>query len=132
MPTIYVILCEDDKYYVGKTSRPLQSRIKEHFENTGSEWTKMYKPVKVVEVIPDADDYDEDKYTKIYMKKYGIDNVRGGAYTRIVLPEYIEDELCSASDLCYQCKKDCYSIKTPLLYYKYDIEKADGCRCCIM
>ncbi len=28
---IYVLECEDNKYYVGKTSRPVENRIVEHF-----------------------------------------------------------------------------------------------------
>ena len=39
------------------------------------------------------------------MLKYGINNVRGGSYTQIKLPEYskraLEQELCSASNLCF-------------------------------
>lgn len=107
MPTIYVLQCQKDRYYVGKTSRPLKERVEEHFSCNGSEWTRKYKPVKVLEVIPDADEFDEDKYTKKYMKKYGIDRVRGGTYTQIRLPDYsmstLEKELCSASDACFRC-----------------------------
>jgi hypothetical protein len=45
----------------------LSTRIEEHFRASGSEWTKKYKPIKVVETKLNADDFDEDKYTKIYM-----------------------------------------------------------------
>jgi predicted GIY-YIG superfamily endonuclease len=65
-------LCEKGRYYIGKTERPLRNRVEEHFDKYGgSEWTRQYKPIKVVEVIRDADAFDEDKYTKIYMKKHG-------------------------------------------------------------
>jgi predicted GIY-YIG superfamily endonuclease len=120
MPTVYVLLCEQNRYYIGKTYRPLQLRVKEHFNGTGSEWTKRYKPIKIVEQIMNADEFDEDKYTKKYMKQYGIENVRGGSYTQVCLSEYsrlaLERELCSASDLCFRCNrsshfaKDCYAI----------------------
>ena len=109
MPTVYVLLCEENRFYIGKTERPIQHRIEEHFNHDGSEWTRKYKPIKVVEQIPNADEFDEDKYTKKYMKKYGIDKVRGGAYTQMDLPNFsvmaLEKELCHASDLCFRCNR---------------------------
>lgn len=109
MPSIYILKCEDNRYYVGKTDRPLQIRILEHFRQQGSEWTKMYKPIQVVDTRDNCDGYDEDKYTKTYMMKYGIDNVRGGSYTQIELPDYkiksLQDEFCTTSDLCFRCHR---------------------------
>lgn len=135
MPTIYVILCEKNRYYIGKTDRPLQTRVEEHFNRNGSEWTRKYKPIKVVEQIPNVDEFDEDKYTKIYMKKYGIDKVRGGTYTQLELPEYsllaLERELCTASDLCFRCHRPGHFASQC-----YSSSKADGspsdeeCWCC--
>jgi predicted GIY-YIG superfamily endonuclease len=88
MTTIYVIRCEGNHYYIGKTERLLNSRILEHFSNYGCEWTKKYRPIEVIEEIETDDDMDEDYYTKIYMRKHGIDNVRGGSYVRKDLHEY--------------------------------------------
>ena len=143
MNTIYVLLCEQNKYYIGKTKRPLQKRIKEHFSNDGSEWTKKYKPIKIIQQIPNADDFDEDKYTKIYMKKYGIDNVRGGSYTQIDLSDYIltlEKELCNASNLCFRCNRpghfiqDCYAFTksdgTYIQENNEDESSEEECWCC--
>lgn len=107
MTVIYVLKCEKNRYYIGKTDRPLQTRIEEHFNNKGSSWTKKYKPTKVVEEIKDADEFDEDKYTKKYMMKYGIDRVRGGSYTQVNLPDHqllsLKDELCTSRNLCFRC-----------------------------
>ena len=43
-----------------------------------------YKPIEIVEIIPNCDNYDEDKYTKIYMDKYGVDKVHEGSYCTII------------------------------------------------
>lgn len=145
MTVIYVLKCEKNRYYIGKTDRPLQSRVEEHFYGKGSAWTKKYKPIKVVEEIKDADEFDEDKYTKKYMKKYGISHVRGGSYTEINLPDYsiqsLQKELCSASDLCFRCNrtghfvKDCYaSTKADGSILDSDSDESDydiiDCWCC--
>ena len=70
MVYIYVLQLENNKYYIGKTKEP-NFRINNHFNANGSSWTRKYKPLKVLKIIPDCDDFDEDKYVKIYMKKYG-------------------------------------------------------------
>jgi hypothetical protein len=106
MVFIYILELNEGKYYIGKTDNP-DIRITNHFKHTGSEWTKLYPPVRVIDVIPNCDTYDEDKYTKIYMQKYGIDNVRGGSFCMINLsPEirkFIQQGIDSSSDNCYRC-----------------------------
>ena len=74
---IYILKLQGGKYYIGKTSDPMK-RYKEHLDGKGSAWTKKYAPIGVEKVIKNASPFDEDKYTKEYMAKYGIDKVRGG------------------------------------------------------
>ena len=75
----------------------------------GTEWTKKYKPIKIIKLIENCDEFDEDKYTKIYMNKFGINNVRGGSYTKIILCQkeisFIEKEITGSTDKCYNCNK---------------------------
>ena len=80
MVYIYVLKLIKGKYYVGKTSNP-RFRLDNHFNKNGSEWTRVYKPINIHQIIPDCDDYDEDKYTIKTMEKYGINNVRGAGNT---------------------------------------------------
>jgi hypothetical protein len=76
MVFIYILQLKNNKYYVGKTNNPTY-RLENHFAENGAEWTKKYKPIKLVKIIPNCDDYDEDKYTRICMDEHGINNVRG-------------------------------------------------------
>jgi hypothetical protein len=108
MVFIYILQLEEGKYYIGKTDNP-QFRLKSHFNSNGSEWTKIYKPLKVLEIKPNCDDYDEDKYTRIYMDKYGISNVRGGSFVSVKLSKSQKDILHQMSngtnDKCFICGK---------------------------
>ena len=92
MVFIYILQLEKEKYYIGKTNIP-NFRIEKHFNSNGSEWTKLYKPLKILELIPNCDNYDEDKYTIKYMDKYGINNVRGGSFVSIKLSKSTVDHL---------------------------------------
>lgn len=109
MVHIYFLKLTDDKYYIGKTNN-INFRLDDHFDNKGSTWTKKYPPLKVLKIIPDCDDFDEDKYTIKYMKKYGIDNVRGGSFVTITLdPQNIktlERMINGSTDKCFKCGGD--------------------------
>ena len=132
MVYIYVLNLENGKYYIGKTTNP-SFRIDSHFNSNGSAWTRKYRPVSIESIIPDCDDYDEDKYTKKYMGKYGIENVRGGYYVQVELSEFhteaLKMEIWGANDRCIQCGrtghfvKDCYA-KTDISGNSIEYEEA--------
>jgi len=108
MVTIYVLKCEQDKYYVGKTAN-IKQRLIQHSSGNGCGWTKKYPPIEAIEIIPDCDGFDEDKHTLINMDRYGIDNVRGGSWSRIILDpdeiEQIQRRIYNAQDRCFKCGK---------------------------
>lgn len=108
MVSIYILKLEKNKYYVGKT-KDAAKRTLQHFQGNGAVWTQKYRPISVVEIHNNCVDEDEDKYVKIYMKKYGINSVRGGSYTSIVLSELQEAalnmELLGNSGCCFRCMR---------------------------
>lgn len=110
---VYIIQLEEGKYYVGKTENP-EYRIESHFDFNGSMWTKKYKPLSVVEIIPNCDNYDEDKNTIKYMEKYGINNVRGGSFCQIRLSDENINTLTQiingSNDKCYLCGSNTHFV----------------------
>ncbi|VVU94453.1 hypothetical protein CPAV1605_175 [seawater metagenome] len=108
MVYIYVLKLKLNKYYIGKTSNP-KFRLESHFNSNGSYWTQKYKPINIHQLIPDCDNFDEDKITIKNMKKYGIDNVRGGSFCQFQLTnenrKTIERMINGSTDKCYKCGK---------------------------
>jgi predicted GIY-YIG superfamily endonuclease len=106
---IYVLKLVQDKYYIGKTYKDITQRFTQHSKGQGAEWTKLYKPIRMIEFFQTADKFQEDVSTKKYMERYGIENVRGGSYTKINLDDYqlkaLENEFRTANNLCFKCGK---------------------------
>ena len=116
--TIYVLRLQRGKYYVGKAD-DVQRRFQQHQNGRGAAWTQKYPPIAIEKTIRNASAFEEDKVTKEYMAKHGIDNVRGGTYVSVELDESQEDalqkEIRAATDCCTRCGrkghfvKDCYA-----------------------
>lgn len=106
MGTVYVLKCEGDRYYVGRTN-DIETRLKSHFDGYGSAFTKKYKPIETVEIVNDCDRYDELVMTLYYMEKYSISKVRGSAFCNVELSSeqmrLITDLLRGINDKCYKC-----------------------------
>jgi len=104
---VYVLALKDGFYYIGRFNI---SQIK---NGGGSSWTKLHPPVSVVETIyRDAEydeEFDEDEIVYKYMKKYGIDKVRGGSYSTAVLTDYsikILNEKLNKNEYIYKANEN--------------------------
>lgn len=144
MSKIYILKCQNDKFYIGKTSRSVEERIQEHGISgftgsaftgsagsvsglagsvsglTGSAWTRLHKPIHLIDSFEEKSLFDEDNTTKKYMMKYGIQNVRGGSYATIELTKnqilFLKREFRGIRGKCYSCGgnhyiSDCKKVK---------------------
>lgn len=86
--TVYVLECENDKYYVGSTKHKRQ-RYRQHFDQKrgGSAWTRLHKPMNVIKEytrIPARYLMGmEAQVTSEYMIKKGVNNVRGASFSMV-------------------------------------------------
>ena len=111
---IYILRLEGGRWYIGKSDDVL-NRYQQHIAGNGSVWTKKYKPISVHMIINNVSSFEEDKLTKEYMSKYGINKVRGGSYTQIKLSKFHKDaitmEIWAAKGLCTQCGRPGHFVK---------------------
>ena len=81
-PIIYVLECVDGKYYVGITL-DFNKRLAQHISGHGALWTRLWKPLRVVEVVHvGATLALENEITQKYIGLYGRENVRGGSFCK--------------------------------------------------
>ncbi len=106
---VYVLELEKEKFYVGRTNN-INRRYDEHCNGNGSAWTKKYKPLRIFKTYEEDDSFYEDMIVKKMMKAHGIDSVRGGSYSQIILPSmqitFINNEFRGADDKCFHCGGD--------------------------
>ena len=111
---IYILRLEGGRYYVGKSDN-IMNRYAQHLSGNGSAWTRKYKPVALEKKIENVSPFEEDKYTKEYMSKYGIDKVRGGSYVEVTLSDFqkqsLNTEMWAAKDCCTQCGRKGHFVK---------------------
>jgi len=65
---VYVLKLESGKYYVGTTT----NWEPEHFAGNSSTWTKLYRPLELLEVQKNVDQLFEDWKVKDCMKQFGM------------------------------------------------------------
>ena len=105
---IYVLKLTEGRYYVGKSDNVI-ARFQQHISGTGkgSEWTRKYHPMLLIECYESKSVFDEDNKTKEYMMKYGFDNVRGGSYAKFDLTvddlNALKKEFAGSLGLCFNC-----------------------------
>lgn len=106
---VYVLRLEEGKWYIGSTTN-MEKRYEQHKNGEGCDWTRKYPPKRIAALYSGCTLFDEDKCTKISMAKFGIENVRGGAYCSVILSRetivHLERELIHSSRKCYCCKKE--------------------------
>tara|TARA_Y100000389_G_C17375866_1_gene471609 strand:- start:555 stop:1157 length:603 start_codon:yes stop_codon:yes gene_type:complete len=78
MITIFVLKLENDKYFVYYTYEKNLDYNKINILKF--DFIKNFKVLTCIEELYNCNIFDVDKIVKIYMNKYGIENVRGGTY----------------------------------------------------
>jgi len=133
MTFIYVLNLEGGKYYIHKSDYNELS-LSDLKKEINKEWTCKFHPLNIEKIIEDCDDYDEDKYTIMYMDKYGMNNVRGGTFSFTLIYRYQIDTLVKMSknkyNTCFICgdknHKE-YECKEKYDYCFYIFENDDEC-----
>jgi len=100
--TIYCLRLENNKYYVANSFA------------SGSAWTHIHPPIDVFQEHKSSDT-TTDNIVLEYMAKFGIENVRGGKYSQLILStDQVIDILQNIrqnKDCCLACGHQTHSIE---------------------
>ena len=89
---IYILRLGERKWYVGVTN-DMEARAWEHATGNGAAWTTHYGIQGLESHHLKMHEMDETITTLAMMVRYGIENVRGGPWTRMsITPADIEDQ----------------------------------------
>ena len=126
---VYVLKLRQNKYYIGESINP-EKRINSHFNGKGALYTRLYKPVKILEPFTKRqDNFWELSETIQRMSYHGIDNVRGSLFTKEILTLYEKimaaQLYCEMNSLCRKCGggdhfiNQCVSLNKESWVYKF-------------
>ena len=96
---VYILLLQHDKYYVGHAvtenehqkyleQKDILPKAIESLDNSSNKdlpWISLHNAIKVVELIEDGNKQIQKSKTLEYMRKYGWENVRGYAWSQVIL-----------------------------------------------
>lgn len=85
---LYVLESANSTFYVGQAVDP-DRRIRKHFNGTGSQWTRLHPPMKILSceslgvVDYRSTEHTENDLVLSLMRTHGLKNVRGGFFTNV-------------------------------------------------
>lgn len=83
---VYIIQLANKKFYVGY-SHNIYTTLKQLFSRSVKNkdpWVLHHKPLYVHRIIRECDPDDEHKYLVEYIRRFGVENVRGGTFDATV------------------------------------------------
>lgn len=78
---VYVLKLENECVYVGFTEN-LTERLNAHFTSKGAAWTRLHRPVEVMQVLEGDKDLERDR-TLHMMRVHGWEKVRGATWCKV-------------------------------------------------
>jgi len=97
--SIYVLLLNENKYFISELDNDQAKMLSQNtytnlsqIFNNGMEWLNKYPFINILNIVDDENG-DVDTVVKYHMSIYGINNVRGGNYHKMILDDDILDEL---------------------------------------
>lgn len=115
-PCVYVLLLSCEKYYVGITNN-LNLRLAQHYEGKGAQWTRIFKPLMIYEVVYPGTKKMELQKTLEMMTRFGWKNVRGSHYCQMSMknpPKLLDSE----NFLKTMYKRPTFLVKTRVVVKK--------------
>ena len=86
---VYILACEEGKYYVGATKKKVEIRFDEHSAGMfgSSMWCKKYPPIRVIQAKNYSNELEMLVYERLttfeMMKQKGYENVRGANFCQL-------------------------------------------------
>ena len=119
---VYALALENDKFYVGLCLKgdPFK-RIKNHYKANGARYTQNNRVLQLIHLEEIHDTLQELISTLQFMRKYGVNNVRGDKYVQKFIDDFEREEI---SNLLINLDVPCVMIlgKSNKIIIRDDVE----------
>ena len=113
---IYILQCTKNKYFIGCCpKKKLIQTLRKHRDGKSSvPWTRRYNGVKCLKAIERSYEDQETIETEKAMKIWGIKNVRGGKYNKLLITPFQKRKILRKfkwdAKACWRCGRKSHFV----------------------
>tara|TARA_E500000331_G_scaffold210293_2_gene201548 strand:+ start:8330 stop:8845 length:516 start_codon:yes stop_codon:yes gene_type:complete len=106
---IYILQLENKKFYIGSCPKSkLVKKLRQHRDGKAAcPWTRKHHALTCLKAIPQSFEHQVTIETEKAMKRWGIKNVRGGDYQKVLITPYqrrhVMRKLKWENNACWRC-----------------------------
>ena len=123
--SLYVYMLQNNAWFLYPIAKECEATAVTEECQALYEFVRLHPPVSIVEILPVNDEIEVDAQVKQYMRRFGIDKVRGGSYSDVVLSDDTVRHLTKELSLHFNDYRERHAMLESIRHTYRAIDKVD-------